>query len=76
MLCLADGWFPRFGLSPGDPEAGAGASKLHHLKQSVLADAKAQMDQGVLRHSVDAAITNLVEALDRPRLVSVDAVTP
>ncbi|HEX9785965.1 MAG TPA: hypothetical protein VGA56_24965 [Opitutaceae bacterium] len=46
------------------------------MKQSVLADAKAQMDQGVLRHSVDAAITNLVEALDRPRLVSVDAVTP
>jgi len=67
-LWLGDGLLARFGLAPESVGAEPGAKKLHGLKQAILAEAKHWWDQPAEpRHrSVDAAVTNLIEALDRP----------
>jgi cyclophilin family peptidyl-prolyl cis-trans isomerase len=67
-LWLGDGLLARFGLQPGAVGADPGAKQLHDLKQAILAEAKKLWDTpDEPRHrAVDAAVTNLIEALDRP----------
>ena len=64
---LGDGLLERFHLAPGAVGDEPGATQLRNLRQVLLADARAAWDRGDLPHqSVDAAVTSLIEALDRP----------
>jgi len=70
-LWLGDDLLPRFGLSAATVGKGADAQKLHHLKQAILAAAKKDWDRKEEpRHrAVDSAVTDLIEALDRPATI-------
>jgi hypothetical protein len=60
-LWLGDGIVPR--LAP--PPTGEGeASQLHVVKREILAPARAEIEAGRPRRSVDAAVTSLIETLD------------
>lgn len=60
-LWLGDGIVP---LLVMPPTGEGGASELHVVKRAILAPAKAEIDAGRPRRSVDAAVTSLIETLD------------
>jgi cyclophilin family peptidyl-prolyl cis-trans isomerase len=67
-LWIGDGLLARFGLSPTTVGAEPGAKHLHDLKQTILTEAKAlwEKPEEPRHRSIDAAVTNLIETLDRP----------
>lgn len=66
-LWLGDGLLPRFGLSADTVGREPDARKLHQLKQALLAEAKQLGGSNEPPHrAIDAAVTNVIEALDRP----------
>ncbi len=68
-LWLGDDLLDRLGLSPAAAGTAAGARRLHAHKQAILAKAKSlwsSADEPRYR-AIDAAATQLIEALDRPK---------
>jgi len=55
-IWLGDGLLGPLGATPG---------RIHDVKQQVLAGAARQIAEGVVRRSIDAAVTDLIEAIDR-----------
>ncbi|MBE2213561.1 MAG: peptidylprolyl isomerase, partial [Opitutaceae bacterium] len=44
---------------------GARPDRIHDVKEQILAGAAKQVEEGVARRSIDAAVTDLIEAIDR-----------
>jgi len=63
-LWFGDALVPRFVGQGVGADTDAGRDALHAAKQAVLAAAKAEIEAGKPRRSVDAAVTSLIEALD------------
>lgn len=55
-LWLGDGLLGALGATP---------DRIHEVKQQVLAGAAKQIEEGIPRRSIDAAVTDLIEAIDR-----------
>ena len=63
-LWLGDSLVPLFGVQPADKDTEEGRSVLHAVKAEILAPAKAEIEAGGSRRSIDAAVTSLIERLD------------
>lgn len=74
-LWFGDGLLARFGFAA--PLASDGDHRrLHAIKEAILAEARAQLAAGVPRRSIDAAITGVIEALDRPQTLTAAQAAP
>lgn len=63
-LWFGNGVLARIGHSGGGADTEPGKSALHAAKLAVLAPAKARIEEGNPRRSIDAAVTSLIEFLD------------
>jgi cyclophilin family peptidyl-prolyl cis-trans isomerase len=64
-LWLGEALLERFDLPPGSSYTSAGMAKLAKVRAAILAPAMKELETNGPRYSVDAAITGLIEALDR-----------
>jgi len=55
-LWLGDGLFGPLGATP---------DRMHDVKARILASAVKQIEEGIVRRSIDAAVTELIESIDR-----------
>jgi len=71
-LWLGDELLERFGLTPASVGGEESRKQLHELKQTLLAEAKTfwSLPEEPRHRAVDSAVTDLIEALDRPATVN------